>query len=312
MNRNIIFSNPDNIKTGFLCNNFYTYFYLDDVNWYSVEHYITAKKFQGTAFEELLRKTRTIEELRRLTKPKITTKNKKGKIYKIKTYGRGKYIHHNFDISQNWKSDYINLIRKATFAKFSQNKNLQILLKKTKNYTLICKTDRYLGPILEEIRDKLNNSKRIQDVKINWSKDYSYKKIHNDDKIIISNILNLCFKIMKFEFCGKIYHEMVTDSLINFIPNDLYYEYDNFTKQFMKDVDWTYFYTNLPNYQKLLDYIEEYISSKNFEDITKSSIIIFTFLFWINHRTKYKKVFIDRQIPEEEIFLSKGKRRYRK
>jgi len=312
MNRKIIFDKPDNIKTGFLCNNFYSYFYLDGVNWYSVEHYLTAKKFQGTAFEELLSKTRTIEELRRLTKPKVVMKNKNGKIYKTKTYGRGKYIHHNFDISQNWKDEYFNLIRRATFAKFSQNKNLQNLLKKTKNYTLVCKNDKYLGQILEEIRDKLNNSKSIQDIKINWSKDYPFKNVHSDDKNILENVFNLCLKIMVFENCGKIYYEMVKDALINFIPKDVYHGYENFTKQFMKEIDWTYFYTSLPNYQNLLEYIENEIQNNNFEDVSKSSLIIFTFLFWINHKYKYKNIFIDRNIKDEDIILSKGSRRYRK
>lgn len=312
MNRKIVFDKPDNIKTGFLCNDFYSYFYLDGVNWYSVEHYLTAKKFQGTAFEELLQKTRTIEELRRLTKPKIIVKNKNGKIYKIKTYGRGKYIHHNFDISKSWKNDYYNLIKRATFAKFSQNKNLQILLRKTKNYTLVCKRDKYLGKILEDIRDRLNNSKCIQDIKINWSKDYPFKKINSDDVIIVSSILKLCFKIMTFEKCGKIYYEMVKDALINFIPEDIYGEYENFTKQFMKEIDWTYFYISLPNYQNLLEYVENKIFDKNFEDLNKSSIIIFTFLFWINHKNKYKKIFLHRKIHDEDIHLSKGNKRYRK
>lgn len=113
--------------------------------WMTSEHYFQAQKYSGTEYEEVIRL---------LDNP-----------MKAAEMGRNR----NLPLRRDWEQVKDNVMRKAVFAKFSQNDGLKTLLlntgleciieKTTNDYYWGCGTDgsgkNMLGIILMETREKL-------------------------------------------------------------------------------------------------------------------------------------------------------------
>lgn len=120
-------------------------FELDGKWWMTSEHYFQAQKFCGTEYEEIIRL---------LDNP-----------MKAAEMGRNR----SFPLREDWEQVKDDVMRKAVYAKFSQNNELKDILLKTGSEDIIENTsnDYYwgcgtngsgtnmLGIILMEIRDKL-------------------------------------------------------------------------------------------------------------------------------------------------------------
>lgn len=135
------------IKDEYGCfSNFAHYgFELDGKWWMTSEHYFQAQKFCGTEYEETIRL---------LDNP-----------MKAAEMGRNR----NLPLREDWEQVKDNIMRKAVYAKFSQNNELKNILLKTGSESIVENTssDYYwgcgtngsgnnmLGIILMEIRDKL-------------------------------------------------------------------------------------------------------------------------------------------------------------
>lgn len=138
------------IKDEYGCfSNFAHYgFELDGKWWMTSEHYFQAQKFCGTEYEETIRL---------LDNP-----------MKAAEMGRNR----NLPLREDWEQVRDNIMRKAVYAKFSQNSELKNILLKTGSESIVENTssDYYwgcgtngsgknmLGIILMEIRDELKCS----------------------------------------------------------------------------------------------------------------------------------------------------------
>lgn len=138
------------IKDEYGCfSNFAHYgFELDGKWWMTSEHYFRAQKFCGTEYEETIRL---------LDNP-----------MKAAEMGRNR----NLPLREDWEQVRDNIMRKAVYAKFSQNSELKNILLKTGSESIVENTssDYYwgcgtngsgknmLGIILMEIRDELKCS----------------------------------------------------------------------------------------------------------------------------------------------------------
>lgn len=121
-------------------------FELDGKWWMTSEHYFQAQKFFGTEYEEIIRL---------LDNP-----------MKAAEMGRNR----NLPLREDWEQVKDDIMRKAVYAKFSQNSELKSILLRTGSESIVENTssDYYwgcgtngsgknmLGIILMEIRDKLN------------------------------------------------------------------------------------------------------------------------------------------------------------
>lgn len=122
-------------------------FELEDKIWITSEHYFQAQKFTDDEYKEKIRLSDSPMEAANL--------------------GRS----HDIPLRNDWEKIKDNVMRKAVFAKFTQNKELQLLLLQTEGEVLIEKTsdDYYwgcgkdgsgknmLGKILMELREALRN-----------------------------------------------------------------------------------------------------------------------------------------------------------
>jgi predicted NAD-dependent protein-ADP-ribosyltransferase YbiA (DUF1768 family) len=62
---NITVSNPSDPRTGYLSNSSHYGFFMNNKWFPTVEHYIQAKKFSGTIYEDEIREAKTVLEARR-------------------------------------------------------------------------------------------------------------------------------------------------------------------------------------------------------------------------------------------------------
>lgn len=134
-----------NEKYGFFSNFAHYGFELDEKWWMTSEHYFQAQKFYGTEYVEIIRL---------LDNPMKAAK-----------MGRNR----NLPIREDWEEVKDDVMRKAVYAKFSQNIELKNILLDTDSEYIVENTsnDYYwgcgtngsgknmLGIILMEIRDKL-------------------------------------------------------------------------------------------------------------------------------------------------------------
>ena len=120
-------------------------FELDGKVWKTSEHYFQSQKFSGTEYEE---------EIRLLDSP-----------MKVAQIGRNREL----PLRKDWEQAKDDVMRRAVYAKFSQNKEIrdvlistgqEVLVEKTSNdYYWGCGTDgngqNMLGKILMEVRKEL-------------------------------------------------------------------------------------------------------------------------------------------------------------
>jgi len=122
-------------KFGFLSNdNNYGFYEPDDTWWPTVTHYLEAKKFEGTQYESIIRRAKTVCKVKRLTRERnvlIISSTSGGTAYNIerrKVYG----INNGYTPKVNWDKVRKDYLRVALREKFNKHPRLQQLLMGTR------------------------------------------------------------------------------------------------------------------------------------------------------------------------------------
>ena len=182
--------------------------------WQTVTHYIEAKKFEGTQYENEIRIAPTVMQVKRMTRRReISIKGDLDEANE-KTYGTAKG--NGFQIKQSWEGDLEKLLRIAIHAKFSQNSFLIERLV-TSSPKMIeggpDKINSITAHIIMELRHKY--------VKLSPKTNSIIKPTLSDNRLCI--IREICMKISKhiadMERWDRILPEMVEDSIFNICRN---------------------------------------------------------------------------------------------
>src|SRR5580698_873597 len=225
----------DNKKDRFraLSNNSLYGFTLDDFYWPSVTHYIEAKKFEGTHYEEVIRKSKTSLLVQKKTRGRniIVVKKESLNGIELLNYEKEKFYgtrKDGYKIKEDWDGIKITLLKQAITLKFEQHKILQKLLLSTSYYKLDCSTmnqDKLIcistSKILMKIRDRLllseMNSLLVTSNSIKLQTGTNKKDLSEQFLIyqpcmdIIIVLIQLSKYISKIEKWDKVYPEMIED-----------------------------------------------------------------------------------------------------
>lgn len=184
------------------------------VFWQTVTHYIEAKKFEGTQYENEIRIAPTVMQVKRMTRRRDISTHEDLDEIKEKTYGNSK--NKGFQIKQSWEADLEKLLRIAIHAKFSQNSFLIERLTASSPKIIKGESDKIgsiTAYIIMELRQKYVKS---------FPKTNSIAKpTLADNRLCI--IREVCMKISKhiagMERWDRILPEMVEDAIFNICKN---------------------------------------------------------------------------------------------
>ena len=257
--KKIIFSDPKDSRTGFLSNESKYGFVIEDKRWKTVEHYVQAKKFRGTQYEEEIRLAPTVYQVKRLTKQRdFLSISDSGKISKKITYGRnGEY-----SMRKDWKSAKRSVLKEAIFAKFTQNKHLTRKLLDTRDAKLVDVNDPLTGIVIEEVRGEINKKDNSPPMGIpvhnsNKLKDFGYPTLSPQEKQFVSGIITMSKRISEMEGWDKIFREMIED--VVYILTSKEDEIKNILKyinSFYK-ISWTKIYHDAPNTYEIIHELQD-------------------------------------------------------
>lgn len=288
MQKEIIFSQPTDSRTGFLSNESKHGFVIEDKRWPSVEHYLQAKKFDGTQYVEEIREAPTVYQAKKLAAGRMTfSVTPDGKVNKSKVYGKENNSVH---IRDDWVNVEPMILEEAIRAKFFQNRRLQKRLLETNDAKLIDKNNPFTGGILERIREELMQLKYpINPVgasnKMNSGtpKDLKSSSLSADEKKFVRSVITLSLRIAAVEGWDRVYGEMIEDAVYNLVPNKkqskTIINYINSIYQ----IPWTVVYRDLPNTEKLINEVQGIF--KKIDDTQEyqvgPSAMIAAFVRWI-------------------------------
>jgi predicted NAD-dependent protein-ADP-ribosyltransferase YbiA (DUF1768 family) len=198
---NIVIPKPTDKKYGYLSNDskhgFMEDSYGENVYWPSVTHYIEAKKFEGTQWENEIRKARTVLQAKRMARERVVNiKSYTNSVYntgdklslcndygsleitKKKVYGySSRFARENApDIKSGWNKLVTGYLKTAIRLKFTQNRNLIPLLLSTYPDKIICEN-------IENSKNDFNNINTVSARLIMQLR---------DDHIAKNNLKNQC------------------------------------------------------------------------------------------------------------------------
>ena len=261
--KTINFSDPRDSRTGFLSDGSKYSFILDEKRWPTVEHYIQAKKFEGTQYVEEIRGAPTVYQATRLAKPReILFINDSGKISKKIAYGKnGEY-----NIRKDWGKCHSSILKEAISAKFTQNKRLTKRLLDTRDAHLVDEKNPMTGIILEKVRSELRKNKsesssissRYNDsYNSTHIKDFKSPSMSSQEKQFVIGVITISKRISEMEGWDKIFKEMIED--VTYILTSDKEEIKNilnYINSFYK-IPWTKIYHDLPNTYEIIHEIQE-------------------------------------------------------
>ena len=294
----IVFSTlNDTTKVRFLSNGSNYPFVLDDKTWPTVDHYVYAKKFEGTQLEDIIRGTSTVFQAKKLAtrcKYVFDTDPIAEKKIRVKGYGQ----QYQYRVRDDWEEMEGQILRDGINAKFVKRPSLKKKLLETKSATLIDASNSLTGPILEDIR---------QDIQI---RDLPFVEIEGSNKKILLSLIYLTVKISKLEGWDKVYKEMVEDAVYTLtnekIGQAVMNTHQNYSEKRKEK--------NMPRYNKILSNIQEQLPT-NISFQTGSSEILTSFFAWKeNFSSPSDKSALDEKlktVKTMKISLRPGRRWYR-
>nr|QBK86322.1 MAG: NADAR domain protein [Marseillevirus LCMAC102] len=311
----IKFSNPKDDRTGFLSNASNYGFILDDKRWPTVEHFIHAKKFDGTQYEEEIRVAPTVHQAKRMATFRylILFDKATDKILKRKIYGNPSR-QEIYYIREDWNAVESIFLEQAIREKIMQNRRLQQRLLDTHDATLIDENNPLTGKILERIRTnlkkKVSKSFMVESIEL---KDLCSATLTTKDIKLIRGLILLSIRISKLEgWNKKIHQEMIEDALYNLVPTQII----NYIKT-TTGVSWTVIYRDLPNYEQIINEIYKIFKrhDPSQENQISSTVFIAAFVRWVKIKatSSQKKELYDRlkNVKTLNIVFPKQKRWYR-
>lgn len=235
-NKNLHITGGKNDPYRGLCNGSNYGFILDDNYWSSVIHYIEAKKFEGTAFEENIKKSKTSLQVKRKTRGRkmLTAKPiDEYVIYENETFYGGRKS--GYQIKTDWEIDIYPLVKQAVKTKLEQHAILRKLLLSTSPCTLEIPVSSYnsdvvINKMTSKILMKIRSALLFEEMKCLTTKSIKQNKLldSNQPKDLISDFMNYepCFDIVllliqlslyiaKMEGWDRVYPGMVEDAIYN-------------------------------------------------------------------------------------------------
>ena len=323
----IVFNQPSDLRTGFLSNESKHSFTLVGKRWPTVEHYIQAKKFNGTEYEEVIRTAPTVYQARRLSQPKTKFSiDDSGRISRKKVYGRNRRV--EYYMREDWKTAEPVLMEEAIRAKFSQNFRLKKRLLDTHNATLQNPQNPILGLILKRIREELSGNPKspvreeTSSDSSGWSskelKDFEFDHLSIKDRQFVEGMITLSLFIAEEEGWSKVYAGMIEDAAFNLTPDKKTGEAVVKYIKGINSISWTDIYRDMPNYEQVINEIYEmFVKSDPWQthQIAPSALIAAT-VRWLHMKAtpEQRDVFYKcaaRETSEIDIILPKKKRWYR-
>jgi predicted NAD-dependent protein-ADP-ribosyltransferase YbiA (DUF1768 family) len=262
---------------GFLNSSWVSPFEIDGKVWPSVERYVFAKQFEGTILEEKIRLAKNMYLAKLMARPKKILIDDNGHLTKIYVYGE-----ENCQISDSYVLTKRKHFKKATKAKFHQNKKLMAMLLKTNGIKI--RGENGLGDILEDLRQ--NSSKPKKDIKrfiSNPNKDIKIDE--NVTREMTNSFLRGIRWVKEMENIKKSggEAEMLEDVFYNFYDeNDA--ETLKITNQILFVIRewvsyicgvWEEVIKNMPNFNNLVRDIENQIKNQNHKKGNYLAISIF-------------------------------------
>lgn len=307
----VYFSNPSDRRLGFLSNESKHSFVLEDKRWPTVEHYIQAKKFDGTQYEEEIRKAGTVYQVKLLASPrKVTLVQPGGKVSKQTIYGKKNRA---YSIREDWNDVKSKVMERAVRAKFDQNSRLMTRLRGTYNAKLIRRGNPELGKILMMIRDERMYAIAGADPDHSDTytlKDIRHKKLTAQDKKIVEKLIKLSLRVSEMEGYYKVFSEMVEDA-ISIADKKALRSVEKFDRVWWGDI-----LSKLPNTEKIIREIHKIFTS--YDPFQEKQISSSKYLggvirwFHLEATKKEKDLFLNKldRIDLHKISLPKGGTRW--
>lgn len=190
------------------------------VYWQTVTHYIEAKKFEGTQYEDEIRLAKTVMQVKRMTREReVRDVGSQDFTQVSKKYGMKKI---DFQIKQSWEDNLENLLRISIRAKFYQNQSLKEKLLSTSPKTIVGHAND-----LHSDKVSVSSARVIMEIRQSLLKNtVSQSKFKSKPELSdrrISLIRDVCMKISKhiagMERWDRILPEMVEDAIFNICQN---------------------------------------------------------------------------------------------
>jgi len=294
----IVFSTfSDTAKVRFLSNSSNYPFVLDDKTWPTVDHYVYAKKFEGTQFEDIIRESSTVFQAKKLAtrcKYVLDVDPITEKKIRVKGYGQ----QYQYRIRDDWKNSEERTLRAGINAKFANRPALKKKLLETKTAALIDSTNPLTGPILESIR---------KDIQI---RDLPFTEIEGKNKKILSSLIYLTIKISKLEGWDKVYKEMAGDAVHALAGEEIGQTVMNLHQDYSQKRE----EKSMPKYKKVLNDIQKRLPGDVSFQAGSSEILTSFFAWKENFASPSDRSILDKNsgaVKTIEIFLRPGRRWYR-
>lgn len=301
----------------------------NNVWWPSVTHFIEAKKFEGTQYEDIIRKSKTARQAKRKTRERSvlmmvpsshSDQNDSSGVYEIerrKIYGIKRS---GYTMKVDWNAAHENFLRYALKQKFHQHPQLRKKLVDTYPQQITSQSQSRTAEILEEFRNnwcKKSPPQPSQNVKHDKIEDKTLdidlEKIKGTTYNTIRDVIMKISKhISDMEGWDRIFPEMVDDAIFNVYPNQIY---TNWVKRNLRSID------EMINFRKYISETRELFTKIDpFQaDADSPSRKIASFVFWCSQRDgreenilrKMKRFISNESDLDKVVTIPPSKRWYR-
>jgi predicted NAD-dependent protein-ADP-ribosyltransferase YbiA (DUF1768 family) len=310
---------PTDKKGGYLSAASASYpFTLDGKLWPSVEHYMLAKRFEGSTLEEAIRTAKTVYIARHLANPRHTLIEhdegqgqgqkmlSKGTLKRVIRYGQDRSV----DIRSDWALQDGLALYRSTTAKFEQHPKIKKRLLATEGIDVVCILYNHdYGKILGQIRYEFLNPKKMISPSLTMPRgfeDIPGDKNLSDRELII---LKRVFRYMK-KIGAALDVDVAEDALYNVLastPPDQRLEILKASRAWVDNLTWTDVVAKMPKFEGVTRQISNLVPASSPNKI-KVSLTIAAIFKW--SRTVYPaRIF--RKEKGEKIYLPPIRRSYR-
>lgn len=294
-------------------------FTLDGKIWPSVEHYMLAKRFEGSTLEGIVHKAKTVYIARHLANPRYTliTSGESGETLKrVIKYGKDRSV----DIRPDWTSQDGHVLYRATLAKFEQHPKIKKMLIATEGIELVGIVALYdYGKILSQIRYEFLNPKKPLTRSLTMprpSEDIPGDRTLTDREINILKRIKKCMKKMASTTSSTDADvEITEDAIYNVLSGseensgpDKRLEVLKGIRKWIDNLTWTEVVEKMPKFEVLTRFILNDISYVAPSNRIKVSLTIASVFRWA--RVVYPSKIFQRE-KREKIYLPPIRRSYR-
>jgi len=287
----------DDPTLGWLSNSSKHPFVVDSLQYPTVEHFLLAKKFEGTTLEEQIRTSRSLHSARLLTNPKSVIDVDSGVAVKNTVYGKER----NFSVREDWNQVYYGYLETALTLKFKQHPALKKKLMALAGMEIVDPKSSLTGEMLEELRDRF-----IDDLKPKYRapsfphpyKDLATATLSKQEEKVIKSLIKIAGWVGELEGVSVLQQGVFEDAIYNILVSS---GYDEPTANGVVDMilkwvstafsEWTITVKSMPHFTALVENTTSYVAvSKTDEDATfRIRVIIASFVRWLRIDTSKER-----------------------